>query len=281
MHCVKKSVLVPYQSAQMFELVDDVQSYPKFLPWCAGATVLEILDNRKTARIDIDYHGVRAHFTTDNVNRPPEAIVITLNDGPFRHLHVARRCERPDPRRALCLIAGVGQRNGCKRCAAGLRQHAVRIADPLPGEPRGTFCGAGLRRCDDLTATANRRGQAPRLVRHEQQERAGRRFLERLQQRVRGGSIHPLGRIDDADLGPAAMARQLRPAGQRADFVDDDPFDRLHHVVGDVDRLDDAQVRMLAGARVSATGTLAARQARDARRFADECAGKHGVRQRR
>ena len=71
----------------MFELVDDVESYPKFLPWCGGARVVERNGDRKTARIDIDYHGVRAHFTTDNVNRPPDAIVITLNDGPFRHLH--------------------------------------------------------------------------------------------------------------------------------------------------------------------------------------------------
>ena len=87
MHCVKKNVLVPFRPEQMFELVDDVESYPKFLPWCGGARVLERSGERKTARIDIDYHGARAHFTTDNVNRPPDAIVITLNDGPFRHLH--------------------------------------------------------------------------------------------------------------------------------------------------------------------------------------------------
>ena len=87
MHCVKKNVLVPFRREPRFELVDDVESYPKFLPWCGGARVLERSGDRKTARIDIDYHGVRAHFTTDNVNRPPDAIVITLNDGPFRHLH--------------------------------------------------------------------------------------------------------------------------------------------------------------------------------------------------
>jgi ribosome-associated toxin RatA of RatAB toxin-antitoxin module len=49
--------------------------------------VLEQHENGKTARIDIDYHGVRAHFTTANENRPPESIVVTLKDGPFRHLH--------------------------------------------------------------------------------------------------------------------------------------------------------------------------------------------------
>jgi ribosome-associated toxin RatA of RatAB toxin-antitoxin module len=87
MQCVKKSVLVPYAAAQMFELVDRVELYPQFLPWCGGTRVLAQHDDRKTARIDIDYHGVRAHFTTDNVNRAPDSIVITLKDGPFRHLH--------------------------------------------------------------------------------------------------------------------------------------------------------------------------------------------------
>lgn len=71
----------------MFELVDRVELYPQFLPWCGGAHAIAQEGNHKTARIDIDYHGVRAHFTTDNVNNPPESIVVTLKDGPFRHLH--------------------------------------------------------------------------------------------------------------------------------------------------------------------------------------------------
>lgn len=87
MQRVNRSVLVPYPASRMFELVDDIEAYPRFLPWCAGAQVLERDDRSKTARIDIDYHGVRAHFTTKNVNTPPELIVITLTDGPFRALH--------------------------------------------------------------------------------------------------------------------------------------------------------------------------------------------------
>ena len=87
MQSVKKSVLVPYSAADMFDLVDRVERYPEFLPWCGGVAILETHDGGKTARIDIDYHGVRAHFTTDNVNRPPESIVVTLRSGPFRHLH--------------------------------------------------------------------------------------------------------------------------------------------------------------------------------------------------
>ncbi len=87
MQCVKRSVLVPYAADEMFALVADVASYPQFLPWCAATRVLTSSDNGMTARIDIDYRGVRAHFITDNVHHRPDSIVITLKDGPFRHLH--------------------------------------------------------------------------------------------------------------------------------------------------------------------------------------------------
>ncbi len=87
MQRVQKSVLVPYSAAAMFELIDQIERYPQFLPWCAGATELESRPDGKTARLDIDYHGLRTHFVTDNANRPPESIVLTLNRGPFRHLH--------------------------------------------------------------------------------------------------------------------------------------------------------------------------------------------------
>jgi len=87
MQRVLKSVLVPYSAARMFKLVDRVERYPEFLPWCGGAHVVGEHAEGKTARIDIDYHGIKAHFTTDNVNRFPESIVVTLRHGPFRHLH--------------------------------------------------------------------------------------------------------------------------------------------------------------------------------------------------
>ncbi len=80
-------MLVPFAATEMFELVDRIDLYPQFLPWCSGTHALETRADGKTARIDIDYHGVRAHFTTDNVNQAGTSIVITLRDGPFRHLH--------------------------------------------------------------------------------------------------------------------------------------------------------------------------------------------------
>jgi ribosome-associated toxin RatA of RatAB toxin-antitoxin module len=86
MASVHKSVLVPYSAAQMFALVERSEDYPRFLPWCAGAQALERDGERVVVRVDIDFRGVRAHFTTDNRNLPPESIVMQLRDGPFRRL---------------------------------------------------------------------------------------------------------------------------------------------------------------------------------------------------
>lgn len=86
MASVQKSVLVPYSAAQMFALVERIEDYPSFLPWCGGATILERKAEVTLARIDINYHGVHAHFTTANHGQPPERIVVKLHDGPFRQL---------------------------------------------------------------------------------------------------------------------------------------------------------------------------------------------------
>jgi ribosome-associated toxin RatA of RatAB toxin-antitoxin module len=86
MPSVQKSVLVPYSTEQMFELVNRVEDYPRFLPWCGGAEILERTANASVARLEIRYRGVHAHFTTTNRIERPERIVITLRSGPFRQL---------------------------------------------------------------------------------------------------------------------------------------------------------------------------------------------------
>ena len=86
MPSVQKSVLVPYSAEQMFELVAAIEDYPKFLPWCGGASILERGPEEALARLDINYHGVRTHFVTTNRNERPERIAIELREGPFRHL---------------------------------------------------------------------------------------------------------------------------------------------------------------------------------------------------
>jgi ribosome-associated toxin RatA of RatAB toxin-antitoxin module len=83
MATVRKSVIVPHSCATMFELVDRAEDYPRFLPWCPGARVLERSPTITHARIDIDYHGLKSHIVTRNEKSPPHAMQLELVEGPF------------------------------------------------------------------------------------------------------------------------------------------------------------------------------------------------------
>jgi len=86
MAVVHKSVFLGYSAEQMFALVAKVEDYPQFLPWCGGVDVRERTENSVVASVGINYHGVRQHFTTSNVNTPPSTIKMRLVDGPFKAL---------------------------------------------------------------------------------------------------------------------------------------------------------------------------------------------------
>lgn len=86
MPLVRKSALLPYASLNMFELVSDIESYPQFLPWCAGARVLRREGNQVDASIAVDFRGLRLSFASRNTERPPQAIDLALLEGPFRRL---------------------------------------------------------------------------------------------------------------------------------------------------------------------------------------------------
>jgi ribosome-associated toxin RatA of RatAB toxin-antitoxin module len=83
---VDKTVLVEYACDRMFSLVRDVGQYPRFLPWCSSASVEAMQGPVTRATLNIDYHGVRTSFSTENVHEPPRSIEIRLLQGPFRQL---------------------------------------------------------------------------------------------------------------------------------------------------------------------------------------------------
>lgn len=83
---VEKTVLVSHTPARMFELVDRVEDYPRFLPWCGGSELHERDADHTLATIHIAYMGVRQSFTTDNAKRYPNEMRIRLRDGPFTAL---------------------------------------------------------------------------------------------------------------------------------------------------------------------------------------------------
>ncbi len=83
---VKKSVLLWYSAHEIYELVVDVESYPKFLPWCERAEILERNADGLTARLHLAYSGLRHAFTTRNVHVPDRSVQVALVDGPFSQL---------------------------------------------------------------------------------------------------------------------------------------------------------------------------------------------------
>jgi ribosome-associated toxin RatA of RatAB toxin-antitoxin module len=86
MAAVKKIVLIEFTPRQMFDLVDNVERYPEFLPWCGGTELLRRDEQTTAARIHINYHGLKAHFATENDKEPPGRMMIRLTEGPFRQL---------------------------------------------------------------------------------------------------------------------------------------------------------------------------------------------------
>lgn len=91
---VNQSVLVDYTPEEMFALIDGVEDYPKFLPWCGGTTLLHRDATTTRATISIDYRGIRRSFTTENAKRAPLEMSIRLVEGPFSRLDGGWRLTR-------------------------------------------------------------------------------------------------------------------------------------------------------------------------------------------
>lgn len=83
---IQRNSLLPYSCRQMFELVNGIEDYPRFLPWCSGATILHNDGKIIEASLDLSWSGMHKSFTTRNSLLPYEKIDIELVDGPFRHL---------------------------------------------------------------------------------------------------------------------------------------------------------------------------------------------------
>ena len=83
---VEKSVLVAHPPERMFDLVDRVEDYPIFLPWCGGTELKARDEDITVATIHIAYMGIRQSFTTENTKTRPHEMRIRLRDGPFSEL---------------------------------------------------------------------------------------------------------------------------------------------------------------------------------------------------
>ncbi len=83
---VTRSALVSFSADQMYNLVNDVASYPDFLPGCSGSRILESSTGAMVASVDVSKAGISKTFTTSNELSPGESIMMNLVDGPFKML---------------------------------------------------------------------------------------------------------------------------------------------------------------------------------------------------
>lgn len=83
---IKKSALVPYTQEQMYQLVDQVELYPQFIPWCSETKVLKRSPTEVEASLCLAQGGIKKSFTTRNHLNPHDLIELRLIHGPFKHL---------------------------------------------------------------------------------------------------------------------------------------------------------------------------------------------------
>jgi ribosome-associated toxin RatA of RatAB toxin-antitoxin module len=83
---VKRSALVNKPPAELFALINDIESYPQFLPWCTHARVLSRTPTEIVATIGVRQGALHGEFTTRNTLDPNRSIHLQLVSGPFRTL---------------------------------------------------------------------------------------------------------------------------------------------------------------------------------------------------
>lgn len=84
---LRRSAEVGHPAHQMYALVNDVESYPLFLPWCVSARVLERRPDAVLATLEMSLAGIHRAVTTQNLLEPPGRVTLELVEGPFSHFH--------------------------------------------------------------------------------------------------------------------------------------------------------------------------------------------------
>lgn len=86
MENIKRSALVNYSTEQMFALVDDIESYPAFVPHCKSASIISRNEKLVCAQLEVAKSGIAKSFSTRNTLNKPNTITMELLDGPFKYL---------------------------------------------------------------------------------------------------------------------------------------------------------------------------------------------------
>jgi ribosome-associated toxin RatA of RatAB toxin-antitoxin module/CRP-like cAMP-binding protein len=81
---VHRSLLLPYPADSMFDLIEQAEHYPQFIPWCTDAVILERTDEIVAARLSMRVAGLTLTLQTRNPKRRPEWLALKMERGPLR-----------------------------------------------------------------------------------------------------------------------------------------------------------------------------------------------------
>lgn len=98
-----RSALVMYSAEEMYALVNDVATYPQFLPGCVASRIISESERSMVAEVSVAKAGIHKQFTTQNALVPGREILMELVEGPFRQLHGIWRFTPLDE--AACKVA--------------------------------------------------------------------------------------------------------------------------------------------------------------------------------
>jgi ribosome-associated toxin RatA of RatAB toxin-antitoxin module len=87
---IARSAIVEHSADELYALVENIEAYPQFLPWCLETRVERGAQGTR-ATLTVGMHGLRQAFTTQNENRPGASIDMRLVEGPFRRFAAAWR----------------------------------------------------------------------------------------------------------------------------------------------------------------------------------------------
>ena len=83
MTAINRSVLLPYPAAKVYQLINDIEAYPRYMKGCRGAEILYADNEVIEARLDLAAMGLKHSITTRNRLQPPTTITMELVEGPF------------------------------------------------------------------------------------------------------------------------------------------------------------------------------------------------------
>jgi ribosome-associated toxin RatA of RatAB toxin-antitoxin module len=83
---VKRSALLNQPPSRIYALINDIESYPQFVPWCTQARVLSRSATEIVAELHVRQGALSGAFTTRNRLTPESAVHMQLLEGPFRAL---------------------------------------------------------------------------------------------------------------------------------------------------------------------------------------------------